>query len=55
MSITANFAAPSRFSGFVLAAGAHAFLFQALTLPTGCRASRFVARPAAFATRTPAQ
>ncbi len=50
MSTTPIFALLSFLTGSLPAASARV-PFAALNLPTGCRASRFVARPAASATQ----
>jgi len=50
MSTTPIFAPSFFLTGFTLAASARVHFALALNLPTGCRASRFVARPAASAT-----
>ncbi|MEM8512709.1 hypothetical protein RCH14_002025 [Massilia sp. MP_M2] len=49
MSTTPIFASSFFLTGSILAASA-CVPSEALNLPTGCRASRFVARPAASAT-----
>jgi hypothetical protein len=51
MSTTPIFASSFFLTGSILAASTRVQFALALTLPTGCRASRFVARPAASATR----
>jgi hypothetical protein len=51
MSTTPIFAPLSFLTGSLPAASARVPSFVALNLPTGCRASRFVARPAASATQ----
>ena len=51
MSTTPQFAPSFFLTGSTLAASARvSFALALLKLPTGCRASRFVARPAASAT-----
>jgi hypothetical protein len=51
MSTTPIFASSFFLTGSILAASARVQFALALNLPTGCRASRFVARPAAYATQ----